>query len=496
MSETSRIRRFPPWAWGAALAVLAAAGGVATAQNVPPAAAVRVDPYAVALRADQAAILLRALRDAPAHGFAPGAFAPPSEAALFSTPNPADRLASQRQLIGVTLAYARAVRVGRLSAGGFPPDWGLRPEAYDPAPEFVAALQQDRLPAWLADLPPPYVGYETLQDGLKTYREIARRGGWDAVPDGPTLKVGVRDARTQALRARLAAEDPRATAASGSDPNLFDEALAEDVRRAQRRFGIDPDGQVGRGTLAALNVPLETRVGQIEANMERWRWLPRNLAADRIQVNIAAAVLTVFNGDTPVQSMRAVTGRPGDETPMLQSAIDSIVLNPPWNVPAGIAAKELWPKGRAYLDANGFVAIPTGGGNFRLQQRPVPDSALGRVKFDFPNPYAVYLHDTPSQATFDRFTRLASHGCVRLQRPIELARAVLAGDPTWTPEAIDAAIADGKTVRVPLPRPVAVYLLYWTAYMGTDGQMNFRDDPYKWDALLLQRIAAGSSRQA
>ena len=487
-----------------AFAVVAAAGGVAIAQNAPPATApqmapsqpVGVDPYAVSLRADQAAMLLRALQDAPTHGLAADAFVPPSETALFSAPNPADRLAAQRRLIGVSLAYARAVRTGRLPTGAFPADWGLRPAAYDPAPDFVAALQEDRLAVWLADLPPPYVGYETLQDGLKTYREIARRGGWNAVPEGAPLKVGTRDPRVSALRARLAAEDPQAAAATAGDPGLFDEALAETVRRAQRRVGLEPDGQVGRATLAALNVPVETRIGQITANMERWRWLPRALPVDRIQVNIAAAVLTVFSGDTPVQSMRAVTGRPGDETPMLQSAIDSIVLNPPWNVPSGIAAKELWPKGRAYLDANGFVAIPTGGGNYRLQQKPGPGSALGRVKFDFPNPYAVYLHDTPSQATFDRFTRLASHGCVRLQKPVELARTVLAGDPTWTPEAIDAAIEGGKTIRVPLPRPVAVYLLYWTAYMGADGQMNFRDDPYKWDELLLQRIAAGASRQA
>ncbi len=195
-------------------------------------------------------------------------------------------------------------------------------------------------------------------------------------------------------------------------------------------------------------------------------------------------------------SMRAVTGRPGDETPMLMSTIDSIVLNPPWNVPAGIAAKELWPKGQAYLARNGFKAIPTGGGTYRLQQQAGPQSALGRVKFDFPNPYAVYLHDTPSQARFDSFSRLASHGCVRVQRPVELAKAVLAGDPVWTPETIDATIAGGETVRAPLSRPIAVYLLYWTAYMGVDGQMNFRDDPYGWDALLLQRIAAGGSRQA
>ncbi len=437
------------------------------------------------LRPDQIAVLIRALQDAPSHGFEPGAF-----------PIPTTGIGQQRQLTATVLAYARAVRSGRLQASGFRSDWGMRPAAYDPTLEFQNALRQDRLAEWLAGLPPPYVGYETLQDGLRNYRAMQDRGGWAPVPAGKVLKVGVTDPRVAALRARLAAEDSATPAATlGAEP-VFDEPLAEAVRRAQRRFGLAPTGQVGGPTLAALNTPVATRIGQIVANMERWRWLPRELPGDRIQVNIAAAVLTVFNADAPTMSMRAVTGRPGDETPMLMSTIDSIVLNPPWNVPAGIAAKELWPKGQAYLARNGFKAIPTGGGTYRLQQQAGPQSALGRVKFDFPNPYAVYLHDTPSQARFDSFSRLASHGCVRVQRPVELAKAVLAGDPVWTPETIDATIAGGETVRAPLSRPIAVYLLYWTAYMGVDGQMNFRDDPYGWDALLLQRIAAGGSRQA
>ncbi len=165
--------------------------------------------------------------------------------------------------------------------------------------------------------------------------------------------------------------------------------------------------------------------------MERWRWLPAELPAHRVQVNIAAAVLTVFDADKPVMSMRAVTGRPGDETPMLSSTIHSIVLNPPWNVPSSIATKELWPKEHAhpgYLKAHGFSVIGTGAGS-RLQQSP-KRSALGKVKFDFANPYGVYLHDTPTQGTFDRNSRLASHGCVRLAHPVALAKLMLQDDPT------------------------------------------------------------------
>jgi L,D-transpeptidase YcbB len=235
------------------------------------------------------------------------------------------------------------------------------------------------------------------------------------------------------------------------------------------------------------------------ANMERWRWLPQELPKDRIQVNIAAAVLTVFDGDTPVASMRAVTGRPGDETPMLSSTIHSIVINPPWNVPTSIATGELWPKEKrnpGYLKRAGFKVIPTGDGGSRLQQAAGTQSALGRFKFDFDNPYSVYLHDTPARAKFASFSRLASHGCVRLEKPAALADLLLKGDPAWGTDAIAAAVEKGDTIRVHLTHPVAVYLLYWTAFASGNGQMNFRGDPYGWDGTLAARIEARSARQA
>jgi murein L,D-transpeptidase YcbB/YkuD len=320
---------------------------------------------------------------------------------------------------------------------------------------------------------------------------------------GPDLNLGAVGPAVEALRARLAAEDPatpatvaRVTAPAGPPPAtpdptigqpLFDAPLGEAVKRAQKRMGLEPSGTVGAATRAALNLSVERRIDQIVANMERWRWLPPVLPEDRVQVNVAAGVLALYKGDEVTMTMRAVTGKPnGGETPLLSSEIHSIVLNPPWNVPAGIAARELLPKGRAYLASAGFRILPGGG----LQQAPGPGSALGLIKFDFQNPYAVYLHDTPSKGGFARYTRLASHGCVRLEKPLALARAIMAGDPVWTPEQIDETIAGGKTTRAQVANPVAVYLLYWTAFPTAGGQMNFRQDPYGWDTLLIQRIAA------
>lgn len=388
-------------------------------------------------------------------------------------------------LVRAALDYARAVHSGRLDASDFQQDWGLRPQPYDPLPAFADAVKRDRVAQWIRSLPPPYAGYDGLQKGLETYRKIAADGGWAALPAGPDMGIGATGPRVAALRKRLAFEDPEVSA----DGAKFDSELQAAVQRAQRRYGLNPTGVVSTQTLAALNVPALDRVHQIMANMERWRWLPAQLPAKRIQVNIAAAVMTVFEGDAAIFSMKAVTGRPGNETPMLQSQIHSIVLNPPWNVPAGIAAKELFPKGSAYLTRNNYKVIGTGAGR-RLQQQPGPNSALGLYKFDFPNSYAVYLHDTPSQSTFSRFSRLESHGCVRLEKPDELARLLLRNDPQWQPEQIDAALAKGKTLRVPL-RPedqVSVYLLYWTAFASANGQMNFRADPYNWDKKLAAKI--------
>ena len=216
-------------------------------------------------------------------------------------------------------------------------------------------MARDRIPAWIAGLAPPYAGYDGLKRGLATYRTIAANGGWQSIAAGPDIGLGASGPRVAALRARLVIED-KDLFANGAK---FDTDLQEAVVRAQKRYGLNPTGVAGPQTIAALNVSVSDRIGAIMANMERWRWLPRELPTHRIQVNIAAAILTVFEGDAPVKSMRGVTGRPGDETPMLASRIHSIVINPPWNVPTSIANRELWPKGKAYLAAHGYKIIGT-----------------------------------------------------------------------------------------------------------------------------------------
>ena len=461
----------------ALLAAAQAPGSLPTVSPPPPVAAPAPIPP---LRPEQLDQLRKMLDSAAADGIA-------AEGQTSAAPTDT----GQDAVVRAALDYARALHHGRLDDSDFIGNWGLKPAPYDPRANFVAAVQANDLSSWIASLPPPWSGYDSLRKALATYRSIERSGGWPAIAAGADLVPGAVGDRVAVLRERLSVEDN--SLAKG--PARYDGDVTAAVQRAQRRYGLEPTGTINKATLAALNVSAHDRVRQIEANMERWRWLPAELPQHRVQVNIAAAVLTVFDTDKPVMSMRAVTGRPGDETPMLSSTIHSIVLNPPWNVPSSIATKELWPKERAhrgYLRAHGFRVIGTGA-SARLQQSS-KKSALGKVKFDFDNPYGVYLHDTPTQGTFDRYSRLASHGCVRLAHPVDLAKLMLADDPDWTADAIDAALKKGDTVRAQLAQPVAVYLFYWTAYANADGKVTFLDDPYGWDGQLADRLTTSANR--
>jgi murein L,D-transpeptidase YcbB/YkuD len=378
-------------------------------------------------------------------------------------------------LVSALIDRAKALSTGRVDTADFLDIWALRPGAFDPRPALAKAVGEDRLPQWANGLTPPWAGYDTLRKALAKYEGIRDRGGWQSLSS---------TSPEDAVRKRIALEDPAVTP---------DEPLVDVLQRAQRRYGLEPDGRMGPRTLTALNVSVDERIAAIMANMERWRWMPRTLPVDRVQVNIAAAVLTVFEGDQPVSSMRAVTGSPDNATPMLTSSIHSIVVNPPWNVPMSIAKRELFPKGRAALAAQGYKIIKTPEGGERIVQPAGPNSALGRLKFDFANPFAVYLHDTPSRGKFSSYDRLASHGCIRLEKPVALAERFVESDPNLNGQ-IQTLIDQGKTQRVSLPKDVAVYLLYWTAFANNNGVVSFRADPYGWDKLLAEKIEASSRR--
>lgn len=448
------------------------------------------------------AILETMLAQAPAQGFDPAAFDPAVAAAALKSPDPLVRGQGQARLIALSLAYARAQHGGRME-GRFPANWAIRPAPYDAQAEFDAALAAHGLADWAASLPPPDERYAALVKLYARYQDLAAHGGWTSLTVKPVLKQGSTGDRVEALRERLAIEDatvaaeafvppaPVKPAATPVPPGpaiaLFDAALAEAVSRAQARYGLTPDGVAGAGTIAALNAPVEARLGQIRANLERWRWAPRALPAYRVELNIADASLVMFDAGQPSLSMRAIVGQASKQTPMFADRIQAVVFNPPWNVPADIAASEIWPKIRrdpGYMAREGFVVRPGGG----LQQLPGPECALGTIKFDLSNAFGVYLHDTPTRSLFAQDRRTLSHGCMRLEKPNLLARRLLQDDPAWTQTRIDITLLAGKTVRAPLPRPVPVYVFYWTAFMDDQGQAAFRSDVYRWDQDLMARF--------
>ena len=455
----------------------------------PPIPAPVVLPQPAPLSPADAALMRQALDQADAQGLNPKSLTPPGLDALLGSNDPETRRSGEAALKGAVLRYARQVHSGRLEPSDFDKEWAIRPVTFDPGPGLQAALAQNSVAAWLASLPPQHPGYKEAVQQLAAYRDIAANGGWRPIAEGPMLEPGAKDRRIAALRLRLAVED---SAAPASGPNALDPDLVEALETFQRRHGLPDDGSLGSATLSALNVPVEDRIAQIKANLERMRWLPEVMPSDRVEVNIAAAVATLVKDNQVVLTMKAAPGRKTDHTPMLQSSIEAITLNPPWNIPRSIAAKEILPKEHAhpgYLRAEQIRVVAPSDGGHRLQQRAGPKSALGRVKFEFDNPFGVYLHDTPLKETFDKQARAVSHGCVRLEKPKELAVELLQGQAAWSPETLDAAIDARGTRRVALDRPTPVFLLYWTAYPGADGRMIFYADPYGWDQALLQKTA-------
>jgi L,D-transpeptidase YcbB len=410
------------------------------------------------------------------------------------------------------LVYGAHLLAGRVNPETLRPEWVSNRRTADIAVVLEAALASGNIAAALEALEPPEVGFRRLREALARYRAVAAAGGWPAIPDG-SIRAGDRGAAVTALRQRLRLEDGLIGEAGDQDADLFDAGLEQALEKFQRRHGLTVDGAVTAATRAELNVPVERRVEQLELNLERWRWLPKDLGRRHIIVNIAAFELEVMDGDSLVMSMRVVVGRPFDRTPVLSDTMRYLVLNPYWHVPSNIATTELLPKlkrDRSYLarykmrvfpssrlDAHevdpatvDWSTISAAHFPYLLRQDPGPRNALGRIKFMFLNKYHVYLHDTPARPLFEETQRDFSHGCIRIQHPIELAVYLLRNDPRWDRDALLAALDDAEDRSVPLPEPMPIHLLYWTAWADADGTIQFRRDIHDRDVPLFTALRA------
>lgn len=387
------------------------------------------------------------------------------------------------------------------------PHWNFHPdtEEGDPVATLRAALAADSLEQFFDRTPQRGALYRQLVAALARYRGIAADGGWQAIPPGRALKPGMHDPRIAVVRSRLGAEFALPVA---SDPWRYDDAVESAVIDFQRHYGLEPDGFVGERTLAAMNVPVGARIDQIRVNLDRARWVLERPESEYVVVNIAGFRTFLMRGDDIRWETRAVVGRPYRRTPVFRSRIVYLVFNPTWTVPPVVLENDIIPeaiadpaavtrRGLRVVAADGESIPPKavdwaryrrGGFPYQLVHPPGDGNALGRVKFILPNPYDVYLHDTPGRALFGNAERSFSSGCIRLEGPLELATLLLEEDPEWDRRQIDTVVASGVTRTVFLPQPVPVMILYWTAGVGRNGQFGFFPDVYDRDAAVLRAL--------
>jgi L,D-transpeptidase YcbB len=462
--------------------------------------------------ARQARIAVRLLGAAAAHGLDPERYGAADLARRLDGPHPpADAAALERDLSGAVAHYLADLHQGRApsayrgagDASGF-----------DPAALLARAFMEQRLEQAVDAAAPAIPLYPRVMASLAHYRELARlHPQWPALPAPAGSAAGDSYPGADLLRERLLVlGDLGADSADGeSAPGVYSAGLAHAVRRFQARHGLAEDGVLGPRTLAALSVPLPQRVAQLALTLERLRWLPPLPQGRMVAVNLPAYRLWAFDSSLPDPGppleMRIIVGTAArTPTPLFIGQMRYLELNPYWNVPHSIAVGEILPKlahNPAYLVQNDMEVVAADGrvlaaggaaqaavraGSARIRQRPGPRNVLGALKFAMPNPMNIYLHSTSSRDLFERSRRDLSHGCIRVEAPVALARFLLADPQRWDEDGIETAIKSGRTRTLPLPAPVPVVLFYATAVSDRGGRVLFADDIYRQDAPLIEML--------
>src|SRR5256714_2998359 len=418
---------------------------------------------------------------------------------LKQTKNPtADQLATADVLLTASyVALGEDLMTGQIDPRTVQQAWHVNPEEENIDSALVRNLRYEHLDRALATIRPTDEDYAGLSKELQRWRVIVAKGGWSAVPDaGGNIKPGgkANPALLTALRARFAAEGISVPADSVSGQTAtgagtYDHTLAGAVAVFQQRHSINVDSALGKETIDALNVPASYRLGQIAANMERYRWLPRSFGRRDIFVNVPAFHLEAYDSSGKALEMKVIVGQEYENkaTPVFADSMETVVFRPYWDVPPSIAAKEIFPKGPGYL-ASENMEVYSQNGQRAVRQRPGPKNALGFVKFLFPNDFNIYLHDTPNHALFNKDVRAFSHGCIRLEKPAELAGWVLG----WPADKVEQAMHDGPDDRgVKLPQKIPVYITYFTTYIN-NGQLYFGNDLYNRDDKLVPIVMSAA----
>jgi len=398
-------------------------------------------------------------------------------------------------------------RYGKVDPKRLDKSWNPIPGPY--ARDLIADLEwvaRDRdLRAAVTGLVSKPAFHIRLQQGMARYRKIVATGGWPEVPAGKSLRPHMQDPRVPVVRERL-----RVTGdfnGPASEDLVYDKVLKAAVLAFQKRHRLKEDGIVGSKTRLAMNTSATKRVDQIRINLERMRWISAGLPDSFLLVDITEQQAELFRNGQAVWSTRVIVGRPGRPTPTFRDEVEYIEINPSWIVPPTILSQDILPamrKDPGYLDKRGLQVVTYGGSPvspesvdwhmpsesfpYMIRQPPSTRNALGRIKFIFPNRYAIYLHDTPGRSLFRRSWRLFSSGCVRVEHPWKLAELILNQPESWSQTRFKRLLASGRTRRVYLEEPLTILLAYWTAKGDADGKILFRKDVYSRDKAVLQAL--------
>ncbi len=436
-------------------------------------------------------------------------------------PAEADAVQFDLALTVCAMRYISDLHIGKVNPKHLAFAFDEEPKKYD-----LSDFLKDRVAgasdvaAVMAAVEPPYPGYRRTMQALQTYMEIAKQDdGEQLPPPSPSAKKAIVSGDAYPGVARLTrllrlVGDLPASADIPADPAIYQGALVDAVKNFQRRHGRAPNGRIDAQTLGDLNVPLSRRVQQMQLTLERWRWLPESYRNSPIVANIPEFRLRAYDKDFNVGvTMNVVVGKAySHSTPVFNDTMAYVVLRPYWEVPPSIIRAELIPhlvKDPDYLTKKEFEivdssrkVVSTGtvtaevlnqlrAGKLFVRQMPGPKNSLGLAKFVFPNSYNVYMHDTPATEFFAQSRRDFSHGCIRLEKPADLAAWVLRDNPGWTPERIRAAMNGSAPQQVNLAHPIPVLIVYATVIVLEDGLVHFYDDIYKHDAALQQVLAKG-----
>jgi murein L,D-transpeptidase YcbB/YkuD len=435
-----------------------------------------------------------ALAEAWTHGLDPADY--PDPAALSALPPGRERDQAAR---AAWFAYAGDLAFGRIDPRSLNPDWTTPVRDQDLMTVYARARETGAIFESLEAMAPAHPDYAALRAEL--VRRLTLPAPHAPIPGGPALAPGDAGPRVDALRARLhelgLLSDP------GRAGQAFDAALESAVMRFQARANLAADGRAGAATIAELNAGEDRRIGQLRANLERWRWLPAELGERHIRVNIADYRLEAWSEGRIERVHDAQIGSRYASTPVFSEAMSIIEINPWWYTPMGLGHR--WVRtfqrspGYAYSQGYHLVDLDTGatvnaytadwsGRRYRVIQQPGPNNAMGQVKFLFPNIHNVYIHDTPHRENFTLSRRDDSAGCVRVRDPRALAVWALAGEG-WSPDRVHAAFDAGRTVRVRLENTIPVHILYFTAVTDDRGEVRFIHDVYGRDDALIAALA-------